>query len=324
MGGGGRGPQSVYAIAADGTLHTLGAMEGKDLKKPLPFLPANANVADTIAIGDTIYAATTNGCGGIPNGIWALERTAESPKTISWKSGGNVAGIAFDSQGALFAAIGEGAGGTGEYAGSIVSLDPKTLEVKDWFTAGAPFATGPTIFSYDGQEVVAAAAKDGRIFLLSAASLGGSDHKTALHASAATTSSASWTPTALATWQDASKNRFLLLPAVSGKGTIIGYKLAGTAASPRIEQAWASGDLGAPSAPIVVNGVVFALKTGSASSPAVLYAFDGSSGKELWNSGKAITSYVRSTALWSSNAQVYVATQDGTVYAFGFAMDRHL
>jgi hypothetical protein len=62
-------------------------------------------------------------------------------------------------------------------------------------------------------------------------------------------------------------------------------------------------------------------KTGS--SPAVLYAFDAVSGKELWNSGKSITSYVRSTGIWSSNAQVYVATHDSTVYAFGFAMDRH-
>jgi hypothetical protein len=324
MGGGGRGPQSVYAIAADGTLHTLGAMEGKDLKKPLAFLPPGANVSDTIAVGETIYAATTNGCGGVPNGIWALDRAAESPKVVSWKSGGNVAGIAFDSKGALFAAIGEGADGAGEYADSIVSLEPKTLELKDRFSAGALFATSPTIFSYDGQEFVAAAAKDGRIFLLSAASLGGTDHKTPLQVSAATTKGAPWTPAALATWEDASRNRFLLAPAVSGKGTIIAYKVSGTAASPRIEQAWATGDLGAPSAPIVVNGVVFALKTGSTSSPAVLYAFDGASGRELWNSGKTITSYVRSTALWSSNAQVYVATQDATVYAFGFAMDRHL
>ena len=62
----------------------------------------------------------------------------------------------------------------------------------------------------------------------------------------------------------------------------------------------------------------------SRSSPAVLYALDSATGKELWNSGKAITSFVHSAGLWSSDGQVYVATYDSTVYAFGFAMDRHL
>jgi hypothetical protein len=300
-------------------------MEGKDLKKPISFLPPNANVSDTIAIGETVYATTANGCGGVPNGIWTLDRASESPNAISWKSGGNPVGIAFDSKGTLFAAIGDGPGDAEGHADSIVSLDPKTLEVKDWFsTPGASFSTGPTIFLYNDQELVAAAAKDGRIFLLNAASLGGKDHKTPLHASVATTKSGAWSPLAFATWEDPGKNRFLLLPNVSSKGTVIAYKVVGTAASPTIEQVWTAGDLGTPSAPIVVNGVVFAVKSGSPSSPAVLYAFDGASGKELWNSGKAITSYVRSTALWSSNAQVYVATHDATIYAFGFAMDRHL
>lgn len=159
---------------------------------------------------------------------------------------------------------------------------------------------------------------------MDAASPGGVDHKTALAVSSATNASKSWSPSAIASWEDADKNRFLLIPAVHGKGSIVAFKMTGDAAKPSLEQVWTAGDLGAPSAPIVVNGVVFALKPGSSSSPAVLYAFSGKDGKELGNSGKSIASYVHSTAIWSPNAQVYVTTHDGAIYAFGFAMDRHL
>jgi hypothetical protein len=99
LGGGRGGPQTAYAIAADGVLHTLGVMEGKDLKKPISFLPPNANVPDTIAIGERLYAATSNGCAGVPNGVWAIDLSAADPKPISWKSPGSPTGMVFGSKG---------------------------------------------------------------------------------------------------------------------------------------------------------------------------------------------------------------------------------
>ncbi len=87
--------------------------------------------------------------------------------------------------------------------------------------------------------------------------------------------------------------------------------IAGTS----LQQAWdVSEFLAAPSAPIVVNGVVFALNSGSATSPAVLYALDGETGKEIWNSGKAIKSFVKSAGLWAISGQVYVATNDAMIW----------
>jgi len=323
---GGRGPQTFYALASDGVIHTIGLHEGKEIKKPVSFVPANANVADLAAIDDVVYATTVNGCGAVANGIWSIDTASDDHKVHSWKSGVSPIGEpALDSKGALYVSLGESPAGAETHANSIVALDGKTLEVKDWFTIpGASFATGPSIFTYGDRELAAAASQDGRIFLLDPASLGGADHKTAITVSAATNTSKTWSPSALATWEDPDKSRFLLIPAVHTKGSIVAFKLTGDAAKPSLEQVWTTGDLGTPSAPIVVNGVVFALKTGSSSSPAALYAFNGKDGKELWNSGKSITSSVRSAGIWSSNAQVYVATHDGTVYAFGFAMDRHL
>src|SRR5262249_42756861 len=121
LGGGRGGPQMAYAIATDGVLPTLGVMEGKDPKKPIPFLPPNANVSDTIAIGETLYATTSNGCAGVPNGVWGIDLSVGDPKPISWKSPGNPTGMAFSSKGTLFVTAGD----------AVTALDAKTLEARE-------------------------------------------------------------------------------------------------------------------------------------------------------------------------------------------------
>ena len=77
-----------------------------------------------------------------------------------------------------------------------------------------------------------------------------------------------------------------------------------------------------PTTPIVVNGVVFALATGRAPAAAVLHAYDGVSGKALWNSQRSMTSAASPASFWSALGQIYVGGTDGTVYAFGFLDER--
>jgi len=309
-------PASSYVMSSDGVLHAVGQAQGKELHKPVQFLPANANATDLILVDQMMYTSTINGCGGVPNGVWALNLADGS--VVSWKSGASPVGeIALSSTGTLYVAIGDG---TDTYHNSVVALDPKTLAVKDWFSqASSPFSSTPVIFSQGGRELVAAATKDGTVFILNAASLGGSDHKGPLGSSGVTTTSKTWAPTALATWEDATQTRWLLLPAEGASTGIVAFKVTGTS----VQKAW-SANIASPSAPIVVNGVVFALSSGSAASPAVLYALDGATGKEVWNSGKAIKSFVKSAGLWSMSGQVYVATSDATIYAFGTSMGRTL
>jgi hypothetical protein len=54
----------------------------------------------------------------------------------------------------------------------------------------------------------------------------------------------------------------------------------------------------------------------------VLYALDGATGRELWNSGNTITSVMHARSLWPGIGQIHVATHDNAAYAFGFAMER--
>jgi outer membrane protein assembly factor BamB len=56
------------------------------------------------------------------------------------------------------------------------------------------------------------------------------------------------------------------------------------------------------------------------STPAVLYALDGATGKVLWESGDTITSFARG-GLSAGGSTVYVGTYDGTLYAFGFPIE---
>ena len=76
-----------------------------------------------------------------------------------------------------------------------------------------------------------------------------------------------------------------------------------------------------PLSPIVLNDVVFALADGPRQASAVLYALDGKSGKELWNSGADISS-APVVAPSGQDGQVYVSAADGTLYAFGLPLER--
>jgi hypothetical protein len=351
-----------YALSSDGVLHTIGENSGKELQKPVPFLPANAYASDLIAVPEVtdtarsniIYAATMNGCGGVPNRVWAVDLAPDDKPVTYFDTGASPVGPpALASDGTLYVALGAGAAGSG-YSHAVVGLEAKTLKLKDWFTEPkADFASTPTIFKHGDKEIVAAATKDGRIYLLDTTSLGGSDHETPLFVSSALSSTKTdYVPSALASWQDLDGTTWIAEPFVGGgpsgapdngkvtNGGIVALKLADDGGKLSLSPAWVSQDMISPLSPIVINGVVFAASSGeyhpasgaamSASErtqksvPAVLYALDATTGAPLWSSGKTITSFVADTPLWASSGQTYIATYDNSVYAFGFAMERYV
>jgi len=233
----------VYVVTSDGQLHVMGLPSGKDIQKPAPFVPANANWTDPVAISTTLYTTTSQNCGGAPSGLWAIDLDSEAKPVVSWKTnGGNVVGgVTFTSDGstALVAVgpkqgpittgqtAGTTAGASESYQNAIVALDAKTLAVKDWYTQlTAEFVTAPMVFQFNGKDMVAAATKDGRVIVLEAASLGGANHGTPHFASRPlVTAGSTFTPDALTMWQEA-------LPA-----------------PPSTEPAPAAGAAGAPGAP---------------------------------------------------------------------------
>jgi hypothetical protein len=330
-------------------LHVVGLASGKDIQKPAPFLPANAKWSSPVAVDTTLYAATSAGCGNAPHAVWAIDLDSDTKPVVSWKTNGGpvVGAVAFTSEGTLIATIGSGQPTGDGKANAIVALDAKTLQVKDWFTQpSAEFATGPTILRHRDREVVVAATKDGRVLVLDAKSLGGADHGSPLYASKPwVESGGSVSADALAAWQQSSggttPTSWILLP-ITGRvaagasatngaissGAVVALKLADSGTALSLEPGWVSHNLAAPATPLTVNGVVFVLATGRPSTadgkgtPAVLHAYDGATGKRLFTSNKAMTTFASPGSLWTGLGQIYVGAHDGTVYAFGFNDER--
>jgi hypothetical protein len=314
-GASGRGPRppaafgsgDLFTLTTDGLLHLAYVSNGEESQTPIRFLPANANASGLIFNESEVYVSTSNNCGGVPNGVWGIDLLGDSKQVNSWKTnGGSVIGTAFGTDGTVYATVGDG-----DY--SIVTLERKTLKMKDFFTpAKSGFTTSPVIFSYKGKYLVTAANKDGSIYILDSASLGGSDHRTPLAKSGAV---GDVTGGDLATWEGAG-TRWILAPA---SGKITALKVMDQGGKPSLQPAWVSRDLINPQTPTIVNGVVFAVSGGDEQHPAVLYALDGTTGKELWNSGSTMTSWTR-TGISGGSSQLYLGTHDSTVYAFGFPL----
>jgi hypothetical protein len=356
------GVDPVYAMGSDGYLHTLLSSNGADSEPAIPFLPASSKPSALIFVDGIVYAATSDGCGTAPNGVWALDLTVEGKdrKAMSWKTGGaNVAGTsgpALGTDGTLYVALAAAPAqskaapaakpNAQAYSNAVIALDRKTLTVKDWFTAdGADFNASPIVILHQDKDLVAVTGNDGRLYLLDAESLGGADHKSPLFVTSQFTKAGAGT--ALATWES-DGTRWILataagVPPASLKlasngpvvgGAVVAFKLSNQAGKVALEPGWVSRDLTSPLAPIVVNGMVFAASSGEfrgagaltaaqraqRSTPAVLYALDGATGKTMWSSGRMITSFARS-GLAAGAGQVYLVTYDNTLYAFGIPME---
>jgi hypothetical protein len=351
------GVDPIFAVGSDGLLRTLRVSDGAEIRPATPFLPPSTKPSSLIFVDGFVYTTTTRGCGATPNAVWSIDLTAPVTETdrnperkvSSWETGGaDVAGsmgIALGNDGTIYVALGSG---KGDHANAVVALDRQTLKVKDWFSAGAPFTTSPVVIRHKDKDLIAAASSDGKVYLLDSASLGGGDHKTPLAAGsigAGSASSASSSPatngaakeaasSALAAWDDGT-SKWIAAPAAN---QIVTFKIADEGGKVALTPGWQSRDLVSPLAPIVINGMVIAVSSGEhrggssgaaaltadarakQSTPAVLYVLDGATGKEMWNSGKTITSFARA-GLAAGGGTVYLVTYDNQLYAFGIPME---
>jgi outer membrane protein assembly factor BamB len=330
-GGGGRGqatgaPDAAYAIGNDGYVRALNVQSGWDMFPPVQFLPANTRPAGAIVVNDEttgfLYAVTTHGCAYTPDAVWAVDLISPKKEVVSWEARGATiagsAGPAFGRDGTIYVATRDG---SSPLSNSVVALEPKTLKQKAVFTlAKADFVSAPIVIQHKEKDLLAVAAKDGRIFVLDGATL---------QVPLATTAAAGeLTAEGLASWQDEKGARWIL---AAGSSSVVAHRLVEESSGVAFQKGWTSRALVAPMTPLVVNGVVFALSSGEEEqvgaaravrpSPAVLYALDGASGKEIWNSAKTITASARG-GLSAGAGVVYVPASDSTLYAFGFPIEK--
>jgi hypothetical protein len=288
----------IYALSGDGALHTMYVSNGVEgASDPISFLPASANVSDFSVVDDVAFAVTAGHCGGVADGVWALD--LKSKTVTKWE--GSLAGgeAAFGPAGAYVTADSK-----------LILLDAKTMTPTSSYDAGQTFTTAPVVFEYNAKEMVAAATKDGVLHIVDASAPTSAFAKSA---------GGDAEPYALATWQTSAETRWII---VTGAQSITGWKIVAKNGSPTLQQGWALHDLNSPAAPLIANGVLFVLQRGDRSHHAVLSAFNASSGKQLWTSGDVISSFVAKTGgLAEGGSTVYLGTHDGTLWAFGFPIE---
>ncbi|MGH9403073.1 MAG: PQQ-binding-like beta-propeller repeat protein [Terriglobia bacterium] len=129
-------------------------------------------------------------------------------------------------------------------------------------------------------------------------------------------------------------------------GSIMAFKVVTDAATekPKLAPAWVSGDFDVPEPAAIANGVVFALSTGENTQQnygpavkrpgekrprltdfersenthrAVLYALDAKSGKTLYQSGDAISTWTHFSGIAVADGRVYAVDHGSNVYCFG-------
>jgi hypothetical protein len=350
----------LYAISDDGALHTILQLGGNaNTVAPVKVLPPMARASGLNINNDRIFVATVGNCRGNPNGIYAVDPSAGTVE--SFLTGGSGAtgsgGTAIGTDGVVYAQISSGHGEVaGDYNDSVLAMSPDKLAVQDYFTpAGAPAKVDaadvsgvtPTVFGLEQKDWVVAAGHDGRIYILDADSLGGADHHTPAFRSDQIvlpgpapkhSRKADGLQNNFATYLDDQGVRWLFasvrgpvtqeFPTKNGDaptGSIVAFKITFDGGKPSLTPAWRSRDMVSPAAPAIMNDLVVSLSTGEPISSkkggrAVLYVLDARTGKELYVGDKA-TAY-SSGGLAVANSQIYFATHDGTLYAYGIPLER--
>ena len=165
------------------------------------------------------------------SGVYSMDLSSPDRPIHSFEAGRpgiwGRAGVAMSRSGTVFAETGDGDFNPdkGQYADSFLALSAKDLKLTDRYTpANREWLTrkdldmgnmSPVVFRYRGDEYLAGAGKEGRIFLLNTASLGGESHREPMYRSPLLTNEDSnhaahgfWG--SFATWEDSASTRWLL------------------------------------------------------------------------------------------------------------------
>lgn len=215
-------------------------------------------------------------------------------------------------------------------------------------------SASPVYFGWRNRKLVATGTKESIVRLLDAGALGGGDHQTPLYTSPQLGNDNGICCEGLGIWgalstaRDDEGQTWLFVPmggppsahgpqfpitnGDNPHGSIMAFKVVARAQTddPTLEPAWISGDFNLPGPVIIANGIVFGLSTGENAvqhggektrflntHPAVLKALDLKTGKELYNSGAVMSSWVHFSGLALSNGQVFAVDHDSDVYCFG-------
>jgi outer membrane protein assembly factor BamB len=286
----------LYLLASDGYLHTLDLYTGADADAPIQVLPMPYGKPYGLnLVNDVIYTVTGQGCGGVPNALYALNlknkklAVSAPPQAGLW----GTAGPAVGTDGTIYFESGDGPydESTGKLSTSVEAFTfaNDQLTLKDYYTPSnhvwlsrrdLDMNVTPLVFPQEGRDLVVASGKEGRYFLMDSKSLGGADHMTPLFRSELISNKnvnfqTEGTWGSLASWMGKDGSRWVLgttggetavpFPKSYGptpNGGIVALKLNSQNGKLQLDPAWQSRNMMTAEPPVIMNGVVFVLAAG--------------------------------------------------------------
>jgi outer membrane protein assembly factor BamB len=168
-----------------------------------------------------------------------------------------------------------------------------------------------TTFNWKGEQVVVTLTRDNRLLLRNASS----DHLLCR-----SEISASGAVLGLATAENNSGKRYVY---VASSNSIAAYVVAAASRELRVEPIWQRIGLAPIGAPVVANGVVYALVAVKGMRPesTQLQAFNAQDGTTAYSSDPVPADRLRVTDLALANGHIVFGTGDGVLHCFGFPVD---
>jgi outer membrane protein assembly factor BamB len=286
----------LYVLASDGYLHTMDLSTGDDSDPaiqvlPLPYgKPYGLNLVNNV-----IYTVTGQGCGGVPNALYAVNledkklTVSAPPQAGLW----GTAGPAVGSDGTIYFESGDGPydASSGKLSTSVeaFTFSNDQLTLKDFYSPSnhvwltrrdLDMNVTPVVFSYKGRDLLVGSGKEGRYFVMDSKSMGGADHMTPLFRSDLYSNKnvnfqTEGTWGSLASWEKKNGTRWIFGPTggetdvtfpkswgPTPHGGIIALKVKEESGKTVLDPAWRSRDMMTAEPPVVENGVIFTLAGG--------------------------------------------------------------
>jgi outer membrane protein assembly factor BamB len=318
----------IFLITSDGKLRALNLSDGTDRMKPAAMVDPFARAWSLNLIDNVVYTTSGRGCGQlpasqgtkpavVPGSISAMDVSdLTDPKLTRFYTSGTKysgpwgrGGVTKGPNGTVITQTADGFydPASGDFGESVLKLSPKAARLLDSFTPSnwqtlntqdldLGSATSD-VFPFQNRTLIAAGGKEGFLYLLDAANLGGRpNHSNPLYKSPQLGNDAAegknpgqgiWG--SITSYETADGKRFLYVPmwgppsknspqfpssaGAAPHGSIMAFQVVAEDGKAALLPQWISPDMIVPDPPVVANGVLFAIQTGEQTiqSPAYVH-----------------------------------------------------
>jgi outer membrane protein assembly factor BamB len=307
----------IFLITSDGRLRALNLSDGTDRMKPAGMVEPFARAWSLNLIDNVIYTTSGRGCGQfpatksakapvVPGSVSAMDvSNLEDPKLTRFYTSGTKysgpwgrGGVSRGPNGTVITQTADGFydPAAGDFGETVLKLAPKATRLLDSFTPSNwqtlntqdldLGSASSDVFPFQNRTLIAAAGKEGLLYLLDAADLGGRpNHSNPLYKSPQLGNDAAegknpgqgiWG--SITTYETADGKRFLYVPmwgppsknapafparaGAAPHGSIMAFQVIAQSDRVSLLPQWISPDMIVPDPPVVANGVLFAIQTG--------------------------------------------------------------